>query len=424
MRQNRFTSFVLNGLFLTALLSSREAIAEEPSAKRSDPRLNVAAVVTVYKQNSHADVIVSRLLKGYHINGQGPLPSLKLSSVYVDQKPDNDLSGPFAKEQGFRLSKTVQDALTLGTGKLAVDGVLLIAEHGDYPKSKTDQTLYPKRRLFSEIVKVFKASGRVVPVFSDKHLADNWEDAKWIYDTAVQMQIPLMAGSSLPPYRRLPAVDVRKNARLREIVAIGYGGSEAYGFHALEMLQCLAERRSGGETGVRSVTYLSGDDVWGAGEKKKYDPELLQAALRRKRGGLKKRPLRELVRKPELFSIQYNDGLRASLLMLNGATADFSVAWRYAESDSVESTLFAIEQNRPFMHFADLLLGIETLMQSGKPAWPVERTLLTTGILHEAMRGKLNPGHTIKTPHLNIRYRSEWNWKQPLPQEERFQKLK
>ena len=57
--------------------------------------------------------------------------------------------------------------------------MLLVAEHGEYPKSKTGQTVYPKRRLFSQVLDGFDRSGRVVPVFIDKHLADNWPDAKW-----------------------------------------------------------------------------------------------------------------------------------------------------------------------------------------------------------------------------------------------------
>ncbi|MCH7989553.1 MAG: hypothetical protein IID46_10465 [Planctomycetes bacterium] len=386
--------------------------------------MNVAAVVTVFHHNAHADVIVGRLLEGYHLNGKGSLPSLKLVSLYVDQKPKNDLSRSLAEKHGFRLFDSVEKALTLGSGKLAVDGVLLVAEHGSYPKSETDQVLYPKRRLFAEIVTVFENSKRVVPVFSDKHLADNWNDALWIYETSQKMRIPLMAGSSLPPYRRLPPVDVRRNAELEEIVAVGYGGVESYGFHALEMLQCLAERREGGETGVNSVTCLTGDAVWKAQQDGLFDSVLLNAALEHKRQTNPKRSLRERVKNPALFSIRYNDGLRASVLMLTGATSDFSVAWKYKNGSGgqhkIESTLFAIENDRPFMHFADLLLGIEKMMHTRKPAWPVERTLLTTGILNAAMISQKQSGKRIETPYLKIRYRSDWNWKHPLPQEERF----
>ena len=90
--------------------------------------------------------------------------------------------------------QTVEETLTLGTGKLAVDGVLLIAEHGKYPKNATGNTIYPKRRLFNEVQKVFRKTGQSVPVFVDKHLADNWKDSKWLYDTAAELKVPLMAG--------------------------------------------------------------------------------------------------------------------------------------------------------------------------------------------------------------------------------------
>jgi hypothetical protein len=420
---SRFHSVLLIffGFLILGLSKSADCWASDAEKK---PRLNVAAVVTVFHHNAHADVIVGRLLEGYHLNGKGSLPSLKLVSLYVDQKPKNDLSRSLAEKYGFRLYDSVEKALTLGTEKLAVDGVLLVAEHGSYPKSETNQVIYPKRRLFAEIVKVFETSKRVVPVFSDKHLGDNWNDASWIYETSKTMRIPLMAGSSLPPYRRLPPVDVRRNAELEEIVAVGYGGVESYGFHALEMLQCLAERRKRGESGVNSVTCLTGDAVWQAQHDGLFDSALLNAALDRKRQAVPKRSLRELSKNSVLFSIRYNDGLRASVLMLSGATSDFSVAWRYKTGSrgqrKIESTLFAIENDRPFMHFADLLLGIEKMMHSTKPAWPVERTLLTTGVLNAAMISQKQSGEQIETPYLKIRYRSDWNWEQSLPQKERF----
>jgi hypothetical protein len=420
---SRFRSVPLTIFGFLVLGVSKPADAWATDAEKN-PRLNIAAVVTVFHHNAHADVIVGRLLEGYHLNGKGRLPSLKLVSLYVDQKPENDLSRSLVEKHGFRLYDSVEKALTLDTGKLAVDGVLLVAEHGSYPKSETNQVIYPKRRLFAQIVKVFENNKRVVPVFSDKHLADNWNDASWIYETSKKMRIPLMAGSSLPPYRRLPPVDVRRNAELEEIVAVGYGDLESYGFHALEMLQCLSERREGGETGVNSVTCLTGDTVWKAQQDGKFNPVLLKSALECELQTDPKRFLRERVKNPALFSIRYNDGLRASVLMLNGATAGFSVAWKYKTGSNgqqkIESTLFAIENRRPFMHFTDLLLGIEKMMHSGKPAWPAERTLLTTGVLHAAMISQKQSGKRIETPYLNIRYRSDWNWRQPHLQEKRF----
>src|ERR1044071_8880093 len=184
-------------LVLAALLMActRVGIAESASPP---PTKNVAAIVTIYRHNSHAELIAGRLLRTDTLDEKGKVSPLKLVSLYTDQRPTNDLSRRLAATHGFRISDSIEDALTLGTGRLAVDGVLLIAEHGDYPKSPTDSTQYPKRRFWEEILKVFRTDGRVVPVFIDKHLADNWRDAKFIYDTARKLKVPLMAGSSLP----------------------------------------------------------------------------------------------------------------------------------------------------------------------------------------------------------------------------------
>ena len=279
--------------------------------------------------------------------------------------------------------------------------------------SPTGNIQYPKRRLFEQIVKVFEDSGRVVPVFMDKHIADNWTDAKWIYDTARRLKVPLMAGSSLPVLWRYPAVDVARDAQLEQIVAVSYHTLTAYGFHALEMVQTLAERRKGGETGIKWVQTLEGEAVWEAGEKGVYDPKLLEAAMSRLRDLRRgKRTTREAAQNPSLMIIQYSDGLRASILTLNGAANEWSVAWR-AKGGKTDSTLFWTQEARPFMHFTYLLDGFEKMVQTGQPTWPAERTLMTSGALDALLTSKTYNGGRIETPHLNFSYRSDWNWKQP-----------
>ena len=157
---------------------------------------------------------------GNALDGKGDKPPLNLVSVYTDQVPDDDVSRELAGPTGFTNYDRIADALTVGTGRLAVDGVFLVAEHGKYPETDTGQFAYPKRRMFDEIVNVFRESGKVVPVYLDKHLSDNWDDAKWIYDTAREMKIPLMAGSSVPVGWRYPATDLRRGAKVKEIVAV------------------------------------------------------------------------------------------------------------------------------------------------------------------------------------------------------------
>jgi hypothetical protein len=379
----------------------------------------VAVITTVWRHNSHADVIASRLVQGNTLDGQGAFPRLKLMSAYVDQFPANDMSRALAKEHGFTIYDTVEGALTLGGERLAVDGVLLICEHGDYPRSETGSIEYPKRRLFGEIVKVFEKSGRVVPVFSDKHLEDDWADIAWFYGEAKRLKIPLMAGSSLPTLWRYPETDIERGKPLKEIVAVSYGALDAYGFHALEMVQCLAERRkqgdAWGEGGVKQVRCLEGAAVWQAGRDGLFDRKLLDEAISR----LKVKPLpsgrtiEEIGKNPVLYVIDYRDGLRASILFAS-PIAEWSVAWRYDDGSS-QSTCFYTQEGRPFMHFTYLLKGAEQMIETGQPTWPVERTLLTSGLLDALLQSKKRGGEQIATPQLEIAYKSDWTWQMPPP---------
>jgi len=377
----------------------------------------VAGVTTSYFHNAHADVILSRLLQTDSLDGKGRRGSVELASLFTDQVPPNDISRRLAREHSIPIFKSVRDSLTLGGDRLAVDGVMLIAEHGKYPESDTGQFIFPKRRLFTEVVKVFEESGRVVPVFHDKHLADNWKDAKWIYDTARRMKIPMMAGSSLPVLWRFPPADVRRGARLKQIVMTTFHRLDTYGFHALEALQALAERRAGGETGVRSVECVSGPAVWEAGRQGVYDRRLLDLALSR----LKEHPLpngkriEDLVKSPLLLVINYRDGLRACVFSLEHAVAEWAAAWSYADGDEVASTVFWTQEKRPFGHFSHLLLGVERMMHTRQPTWPVERTLLTSGTLDALLISKRDGGKRLDTPWLDVRYQASWNWRQPPP---------
>jgi hypothetical protein len=376
---------------------------------------NVAGIVTVYHHNAHADVILGRLLETDTLDGKGKPSPLKLVSLYTDQVPKKDTSRALAASNGFEIYPTIEGALTLGTGKLAVDGVLLIAEHGEYPESPSGNTQYPKRRFFDAIVKVFKAGGRVVPIFCDKHLSDNWGEAKYIYDTAREMKIPLMAGSSLPTTWRKPAVDVERGAELSELVVTMYGPTDRYGFHALETLQALAEQRKGGETGIKSVRCRTGDAIWESMKNGLLDPELFDAAVDRVIRPLGPGTVRERVENGLLMTLQYADGLRAHVAALNGYQAEWTAAWRYKKDRRIESANIWVQDGRPFMHFTYLLQEIEELVLTRKTTRPVERTLLTSGALDALLLSKLNGGVRIETPYLLFSYANGRRWQQPPP---------
>src|SRR5918993_1696151 len=215
----------------------------------TEPRPRVAAVTTVWRQNSHADVIFPKLLAGYDLDGTAVRPSVDVVSLYVDQFPENDLSRRWAQRFGVPIFPSVGEALTVGGGTLAVDAVLIVGEHGEYPWNEKGQHLYPRRELFEQSAAVIEGSGRPIPIFNDKHLSYTWENAVWMRETARRLGLPFMAGSSLPVTFRQPALSLPLGTKVEEALVLSHGPTESYGFHALETLQCMVERRAGGGGG-------------------------------------------------------------------------------------------------------------------------------------------------------------------------------
>ena len=379
-------------------------------------RKPIAGITTVYRHNSHSDLILGRMAQTDTLDGRGRVPTLQMASLYTDQKPTTDLSRKICVDLNIPIFKTVAETLTLGKEGIAVDGVMMVAEHGEYPHSPTGAEQYPKRKFFEEIfATVDKHGRRGLPVFCDKHLADTWIDAKWIYDEAKKRGMPLMAGSSLPSAWRSPPIDMPRGIKLKEIHVLSYHRIDIYGFHALEGMQSLVERRAGGETGVAAVQTFSGDDVWKGAEKGVYDRKILDAAL----ANMPERPLpagkrvEDLAKTPVLCVIDYRDGLRACLFTLNGAVADFSTAWK-DDQGKITNTAFVLQDGRPYSHFAVLFNAIEQFMHTGKAPWPVERTLLTSGLVDECLRSLQEGGARRETPHLAIEYKTDWNWILPI----------
>ena len=369
-------------------------------------RPRVAAIITEYRGYSHADVIVGRFLQGYMLTTTETYwPRTQVVSMYVDQFPESDLSRGMAARYGVQIKPSIEQALTLDTGELAVDGVLIIGEHGDYPHNEKGQHMYPRRRFFEETVDTFKKVGGTAPVFNDKHLGFAWNDAKWMYDQARQMKFPLMAGSSLPTTWRKPDLELPLESELDAALAIGYGGLEAYGFHALETLQCMIERRRGGESGVRAVTCLEGQAVWDAAAEGKWSRELLAAAVAEVSNKPDEQP-EDRCPHPAAYLIEHTDGFRSAVLMLNGFTTAFGFACQRRGHAAADATHFWLQEPE-FGHFSYLTHNIEAMYLTGVETYPPERTLLTTGVLDAVMTSRFQGHQRIETPWLaKVAYRS------------------
>lgn len=392
----------LKSMAAAAGLGAVPAFAQESAAKagRLQPK-SVAAVFTAYEHGLHADVLIGKILEGWKQDG-GPGPALKLVSMYVDQFTDRDLARPMSEKYGVPIFDTIEKAITVGGDQIPVDGVISIGEHGDYPWNDKGQHLYPRRRFFAEIAATFEKYGRVVPVFNDKHLGPVWDDALWMYERARALKVPFMAGSSLPLSFRQPDISVPMGSDIESAVGVGYSGLDVYGFHALDCFQSLVERRRGAEQGVKWVQCLQGPAMWQAIHAGPFPRDLLEAAL----GSIPHRSNAELQQDKEiaLFQFEYVDGFRGAVLMLNESASGTAVAMRIKGQSKPVAIQFEERPEPRHPHFAYLLKGIERMFHTGKPSYPVERSLLTGGILDRALTSLADGQRRLETPELKIAY--------------------
>ncbi len=401
---------------LTRRTFLQTAAVAAKAVPQSRPK-RLAIIATIYRLQSHAQHMGDRFLNGYPYGGVWRRPDIHVVSLYVDQKPEGDLSAARAREFGFEVYPTIDGALRRGGRELAVDAVLIVAEHGNYPRNEKGQILYPRYEFFQECVKVFEADGRAVPVYNDKHLSYSFEKAKAMVEASRRLRFPMLAGSSLPVTWRLPSIELPLDCEIEEALMIGEGGSDAMDFHALEGLQCMVERRRGGESGVRAVQLIEGDAVWKAGDAGRYSNKLLEAALSRSdtplgltvtdgrtQNLLASGELRKLAKTPAAYFIEYRDGLKATMLMLDGALKDFNFAARLKDG-KVWSTQFLLTPDPNVTYSACLMHQAARMFETGAAPYPVERTLLTSGMLESCLTSKIRNHTPLETPHLDVAYR-------------------
>ena len=472
LTRRRFVGYsALSSAMLACPSWLRSAFGQTSSGTAQRP-LRLAILGSVYHLGSNLQTIGDRFLVGYPYEGDWHMPNVKVVSVYVDQRvrksnarptefervmsgtarrsrkidmprsirrsrqarsipasaaitrrgrawSESDLSELRSQEFGFRLCRNIPEALRCGGGRIAVDAVLAIAEQGgNYPYSSNDtgQILLPTYDWFQQCVHVFEEEKHAVPYFNHKQLSFSFPEAQNMVKTAARMKFPLLAGSSMPVTWRLPDVDIPLGAPVQEAVMVGVGRFDGMDFDALDAMQCMLERRKGGETGVKAVQLLEGDDVWAARKAGRWSEDLMSSALSRSDTPLGLTVLDgrtqdlalpgvlpQLVKDPAAYCIEYNDGTRATLLMLNGAIRDFNISVRVAGHGMV-STQFFMPPPPNQTYSACLARKIEQMYQTRNAPYPVQRTLLTTGLLEACLTSRHRLNQRLETPQLAIRY--------------------
>jgi hypothetical protein len=383
-------------------------------------RKKIAFLGTTVHPLSHSQHFLDRHAMGYTWGGKWEPSRLDIASVFVDQFPANDLAKQRIEKYRLKSYSTIEEALTLGTSKLAVDGVVIIAEHGDYPANEKGQRLYPRYKWFKQVVKVFEDSGRSVPVFNDKHLSTTWDECVEMVDDSKRLDFGFLAGSSLPVTWRLPSIDMPWGVPLKESVCVGYGGVDSYDFHGLETAQCMSERRHGGEVGIASVHAKRGEKMWT--ELTKSDREttrrLFVSALSRSHnlpvdGGYPTDPVsmewaQRALPDTTAYFIEHNDGFRTTLFL--APISDFNYAGLRSDSNEVVSCQMYLPMPTRSATTADffnpLARHIESLVLSGKAPYPVERTLLTSGMVIGGVDSFFAKEQLVATPQMKVAYQT------------------
>jgi hypothetical protein len=381
-------------------------------AKR--PRL--AGVVTSYKKLLHPQHVIDRFLDGYGWDGTYHRPAMDLVSLYVDQHGEGDLFQERAdRHPTMKLCSSIEEALTLGSGKLAVDGVVVVAEHGVYPLSPNGIMMRPHYEFFEQITKVFRASGRSVPYFNDKELSWNWDWSKKMVDVSHELNFPLQGGSSLAVTWRVPSVEFPLGAVAKEAVSVGYGGMTSYDFHGLETIQCMVERRKGGESGVEWIETYQGDKFWKAYQDGVWSQALVKAALSRSSTLRPGDPtftdifptieqMKAMVPEPLAYHYKHRDGLMSTMILMNGMVRDFT----FAATIEGQAKPFSTQMYLPMpdgrttlaSFFSPLVHNAEEMFLTGKAQYPIERTLLTSGLLIEGVDCARKGLQRLETPNL------------------------
>jgi hypothetical protein len=400
-------------------LSSAVAAAMASQIRAADaPRKKIAFLGTEVRTHSHAQHFLDRLTLGYGWRGAWQLPRLDVASVFIDQFPEADLARGRINRHKLKQFPTIAEALTLGSEKLAVDGVVIIAEHGKYRDNEKGQKLYPRYEWFKEVVKVFESSGRAVPVFNDKHLSTTWARCREMVDDSKRLRFPLLAGSSLPVTWRLPAIDVPHGAPLVESVCVAYGGVDSYDFHALETAQCMSERRKGGEVGIQSVHAVRGPKAWEllAAADRENTRRLIVAALTRSHTlPVKEGYVEDLISiewaqrmfpKPVVYFIEHRDGFRTTMMLTN--IQDFNYAGLRGDNGEIISCQMYLPMPGHSATTADffhpLVRHIETTVLENRTPYPVERTLLTSGMTLAAVDSLYRGETPVETPEMKVVY--------------------
>ena len=218
-------------------------------------------------------------------------------------------------------------------------------------------------------------------------------------------QLRFLSGTPTAVASRLPAIDLPPGTPLKEALVIVQGPSPAATLNGLEILLPLLERRQGSQNNrAKSVSFFSGPAVWQAAADQLWSWSLLASAISRSdspqgdpaKDGRTQDLVRlglvaNLARDPRAWLIEHEDGLRSTVLALDGVVADQNFALRTGQGQVVSAQVYQPPKPRQ-NEFSRLAAVLEEFFAGGNPPWKLDRSLLTVELLDAFRQGSLGQG--------------------------------
>ena len=369
------------------------------------PLRHLAFVLEDFALQTPAQQLLDRFLFGYRRNGAFHKPDgIRCSVSLAPVGGEGGVRGqPSADAATLLQQRTTEADLQLADLPAAVrdaDAVLVIPRADSATPASANLTAALTHAKRGATCFVFGA------------LSENLAAARTFATLAAARQITLAAGTFLPVTWRLPQVDLPANAPVDESLIVVQGPSPLAELHALDGLLPVLARRAGGERGVRRMKFLSGRELWRAADRREWSWGLLSAALSRSDSpqgdtlvdgrtqdlvGLGQVP--KLATNPRGWLLEHTDGVRTTLLALDGVVADYNFAVRLRDGSEVSAQLFRAPVPAQ-EHYSQLAAALEDFFRTGQPPGPASRALLTAGLLGACRQAASQPGTWLATPEL------------------------
>ena len=167
--------------------------------------------------------------------------------------------------------------------------------------------------------------------------------------------------------------------------------------------------------GVEWLQTYKGDGFWKAYQDGVWSQALVKAAISRSATLRPADPsftdmlptidqVKTMVKDPIAYQYQHRDGLKCTMLLMNGLVRDFT----FAATIDGQPKPFSTQMYLPMpdgrttlaSFFSPLVYNAEVMFQTGKSQYPIERTLMTSGLLIAGVESDAKGLTRIETPQL------------------------